>query len=372
MQDVLNSLNQIESATYYATKESWAPGDTVPLFTFLSYYKEYCNPHDSTIGSSFVELLPEDTTQMTFCYDGYMRASVYEEEKNIVIDSFKVRPLPFRPLTPPFFNYAKNIMKYALETNDSIATEFEDFGDSEFFRLTILEDSQVEFFGKAFYIENSPYNLGETTSKYELWINKSDNLPYRIRREMSHDISVITCWDVELNKIKLDDFKTSDYFNPEYSIRAYGQAYKRPFENALLGKPAPDWILNDDKDNPIALKDLKSKVLMIQFTSVTCGPCRASIQFLKQLASEYNQNDFDFVSIESWTRNSNVLELYKSRNNFTYRFLMSTPDVTRSYQIQSVPVFYILDENRVIRNVIRGYASGSTDNEIKDAINELI
>jgi thiol-disulfide isomerase/thioredoxin len=369
---VLNNLNKIKSATYYETTEAWAPGDTAASGVFNHYIKEFDNPSDTTIGASYVRLLKEDTTQMTFCYDGKMRAVVYEEDKMIGIDSFLVRSLPFRPLTPPFFNYTKSIIKYALETKDSISTEFEDFNGKLFFRLTIFGDHQVEFFGKAYYLEINPYDYGETTSKYELWIDKSTDLPYRIRREMSHDIYVASCSNVELNKNKIEDFNAIDYFQPEYAIAPYGSEYNSEKVNDLMGKIAPDWILKDANDSIVALKDLKSKILMIQFTSVSCGPCRASIPFLKQLASEYNREDFDFVAIESWSRNTNVLKSYQVRNNFNYKFVMSTKDVTNSYQIRSVPVFFILDENRVIVKVLNGYGEGSTDKEIRDAINELI
>ncbi|MCX6243137.1 MAG: TlpA disulfide reductase family protein [Bacteroidetes bacterium] len=372
LQTVLNNLNKIKSATYYTTTESWAPGDTSASGVYYHYVKEFDNRSDTTIGASFVELLQEDTTHMTFCYDGMMRAIVYEDEKTIAIDSFQVPLLPFRPVTSPFFNYTKNIIKYALETTDSVLLEQKDLKDSYYFSLTIFEDHQIEFFGKAYYVESTSYDSGETTSKYELWINKSTDLPYRVRREMSHDIIVITCRSLKINNIKIEDFRASDYFEPGYTIETFGHGSNSEKVNDLTGKVAPDWILKDANDNTVALKDLKSKILMIQFTSVSCGPCRASIPFLKQLASEYNQKNFDFVAIESWTKNSNVLKSYQGRNKFNYKFLMSTKDVTRSYQIKSVPVFFILDKNRVIKKVINGYGEGSTDKEIRDAINDLI
>ena len=222
LKKVLTNLGQIKSASYYTTIEGKSPWDTCYANNFKRYYKEYNNPNDTTIGASFVNFPKEDTTKMSFCYDGKMRAIVYEEEKTIVIDSFNVRKLPFRPLTPPFFNYSKSILKYALETKDSILTDFQDFADSLVFSLTILEDRQVEFFGKAFYMENTPYNFGETTSKYKIWIDKSTNLPYRVLREMSHDVSSTTATDVKLNTLKLDDFKASDYFMPDYAVALYG------------------------------------------------------------------------------------------------------------------------------------------------------
>jgi thiol-disulfide isomerase/thioredoxin len=369
LQTVLESLDEIKSASYYNMIESWAPGDTSPAFTALRFYKEYSNPADTTIGSGFERLEPFDTTKLVFFYDGNAQSYVNWDEKTIPVDSFKTNVLPFRPITPPFFNRTKSIIKYALETDDTISTYFEDLGDSILFRIEIFSNRQVEFFGKAFHLIN-PYDPGQKISRFEIWINKTNNLPYRLRREMSYDIDVSTVNNAKINRGGFTEFIASEYFPPDFSI----QSKKRGNVTAksdLLGKPAPHWVLNDAAKNTIALNQLKSNVILLEFTSVSCGPCLASVQFLKKLASEYNEKDFDFVSIESWTKNSNVLKSYQRRNDFNYKFLMSTDEVTKSYQIRSVPVFYLLDKNRVIRKIITGYSAESTDTEIRNAINEL-
>jgi thiol-disulfide isomerase/thioredoxin len=372
LREVLNNLNKIESATYTSIGENWNPGDTAASDINYSFVKEYNNPSDTTIGAKFIVLNLSDTSKPEFCYDGQMRAIFYNDEKRIVIDSFTVRPLPFRPLTAPFFNYVKSIIRYAIETEDSISIDIKDLKDSVYFKLTISEENQVEFFGKAYHMPLPPYDLGDYTSIYELWIDKSDNLPYKVRREMSHNISVTSCNNVELNKIDIKDFKASRYFPENYIIESYrtGGSYLK--KNDLIGKEAPDWTLQTAEKSLISLTDLKSKVLMIQFTSVNCGPCRASIPFLKELGAIYNKDDFDFVAIESTSNNTNALKNYMIRNDFDYKFLLSTKEVLRSYSINAFPVFFILDENRVIRNVINGYGKGTTDSEIINAINELI
>jgi thioredoxin-related protein len=51
---------------------------------------------------------------------------------------------------------------------------------------------------------------------------------------------------------------------------------------------------------------------------------------------------------------------------------MSTKEVTNSYQIKSVPVFFILDRHHVIRKVITGYGIDTTDKKIRDAINDIM
>jgi thiol-disulfide isomerase/thioredoxin len=371
LRKVLGNLEQIGSATYSSKISASAPGDTTAFRTYYWYKKEYANPADTFIGSSFAWFQPDDTTKMYLYYDGLAEAYIESDMKTITIDSFQTNTLPFRPIGPPFYNYTRSIIKYALETQDSISTDLKYFGDSLLFRLVIYADKQVEFHGKPVYNEN-PYGTGKEVSRYDIWISKSDYLPYRYRRSMSHQTSWESCKNVEFNKARIEDFIPSKYFPPDYNITVRGKQKTAKID--LEGKAAPDWILKDFDNNPVALKDLKSKVLMIQFTGIGCGPCHASIPFLKQLVIDYKYKlkDFEFISIETWSKNIDGIKKYYNSNSLNYRFLLSTEEITKDYQVRGVPVFYILDENRVIRKIIWGYGNGTTDKEIKDAINELI
>ena len=185
LKKVLGNLGKIESASYHEQSQSWQPGDTVAITNFHRFIKEYTNPSDSTIGASYVCLDAKDTTRFEFGYDGNVRMISYHEHKGIMIDDFTTRSLPFRLVAPPFFCYTRNIIGYALSTGDSITTEWKDLGEAYYFKLVIHEDRQVEFFGKAYYIPKPPFDLGDPTSIYELWISKADGLPYKMRREMS-------------------------------------------------------------------------------------------------------------------------------------------------------------------------------------------
>src|SRR5690606_20080321 len=197
-----------------------------------------------------------------------------------IIDSFMVRKLPFRPVATPFFNYTESIIRYILENNDSTSMEQIDKGTDIYLKLTIYEDRQVEFFGKAHYLPKNPFTF-DATSIYELWINKETNLPYKVRREMEQSISVISVSDYEFNKLNIENFMVSDYFPKDYEIREYGQKGIENLPNEMIGKKAADWTLQTVNNQDLSLSDLKSKVILLQFTSVSCGPCKASIPFLK-------------------------------------------------------------------------------------------
>ena len=306
---------------------------------------------------------------MSWFYDGIAETFLDWNEKTISIDSFQTNTLPFRRMATPFFNYTRSIIKYALETQDSISTDLKDFGDSIRFSLYIPY-KVIEFYGKPVVNDDPDLSSKDEYSRYDIWINKSNDLPYSYRRKMPQQTNWQSCKNVEFDKNNIEDFIVSKYFPKDFTITVRGE--RKRVQNDLVGKLAPRWVLKDSNGNTIALEELKSKVLVIQFTGIGCGPCHASIPFLKQLIADYKDKDFEFVSIETWSKNIVGIKRYCNNNQLNYKFLVSTNDVTKNYHAEAVPIFYILDKNRIIRKVIEGYGKGTTDKEIRDAINELI
>lgn len=376
LKKVLTNLEKIESATYYVTTESWQPGDSTALSSSQRFIKEYTNPMDSTIGASYISLDANDTTKLDFCYDGNIRVLPNHDNKKLVFDDFTFRPLPFRLVSPPFFNNAKNIIKYALTTTDHATTELKDEGDNYYFKLVIDEGRQVEFFGKAYHMPLPPSDIGSTTSIYELWINKSNDLPYKKRREMSHDISVSTYTNLKTNTLTINDFNAADYFPKDYEIVKYSDLYKKKEDSTvseLVGKKAPDWILDNTEAQPVSLADCKSKIILINFTGIGCGACQAAIPFLKQLKESFSSEEFELIAIESWSRKISSIRNYASRKELNYTILNATNEVIKQYQTGgAAPYFFIIDQERIIRKVIRGYSKENTDKEIIYAIKKLL
>ena len=151
LRQVLENLDKVVSASYLSVMTASAPGDTTAFNTTKWYIKEFNNPSDTTIGSSFGWFYPADTSKMYLFYDGFAKAYIDSDIKTITIDSFKTNKLPFRPVGAPFFNYTKCILKYALTSKDSLITDLQNLGDSLLFSLTIYSDKQVEFHGNPVY-----------------------------------------------------------------------------------------------------------------------------------------------------------------------------------------------------------------------------
>jgi len=363
---VINSISQIESATYSSTVSGSIPGDTLKCVTYSRQTEEYFNPSDTTIGSIFTVVQQDATHKASWVYDGIARIFMDWNEKTITIDSFKIARHPFRPVMPPFYNYTKSIIQYAIDTKDSIEVELIDLTDTILLRLTVYGKS-LEFFGKPFY--NDP-RYTEPLSKYDIWINKSDNLPYKYKRNLISTISWESIENVVFNHNNIREFEVSKHIPDGFALLTKKNRNVGTID--LTNKKAPELELIDPDNNPFSLNDLKSKVILIQFTGIGCGFCHLSVPFLNTLINEYELSNLDLIAIETWNDDPEVIKRYITNNKITYHYLKATDENKKQYQISGVPVFYILDENRIIRKVIKGYSKESTDKEIRDAINALI
>lgn len=372
--EVLNNLEQIKSATYYQNLYAYNTGDTVPYGTRYQYYKEYLNLADTSVGASFLEYMGDDTSKIIYGYDGILQARIDWDKKTVKTDDFRKNLYPFRVVMAPFMTYAKSIIKYSLEKDDSINIARKDYGDSILYCIT-YNDQFLDFVGK---IPVPVYNIptipdGSAKGKstvYEIWIDKSNGMPFKIKREMRLNMFIMNIKKIHTNENIISDLKVSNYFPADFPL-VIGEN-KKYLLTELEGTMAPDWTLSTINNDSIALKNLKSKILLIEFTGISCGPCYQAIPFLRQLVIDNENKDFDFISIEAWSKNIDLVKNYHNRNDLNYTILISTPEVTGKYHVELVPSFFILDENRVIKKIFEGYEKGSTDKKIIATIRDLI
>jgi peroxiredoxin len=376
LKTVLKNLEAIQSATYHEEGVVWTPYETAPLFIQNHYVKEFDNPVDTTIGASFIELLANDTSRIALAYDGAARVLVDDDKKTLEIDSFNVdRGVPFRLVSPPFYNYTKNIIRYMLTTTDSITVEPQESDTTLHVILTIHEDRNVEFFGKAYKNPFPPMFGNDPTSRYEIWIDKRTNLPFKCLREMSHNKSQSTVSNPVFNKVKIDNFSVADYFPADYEIIDYKERMERQKmqkADVMEGTVAPDFLLTGTHGNQVSLKEIQSEVVLLHFTGIGCGPCLLSIPFMEKISKEYSPQQLTVLSIETWGNKMNTLKNYQAKHQFTYTFLQGNSDVTKAYNAMGVPRFFVLDKNYVIRKVFNGYDDKNSDNEIKKVIDALL
>jgi thiol-disulfide isomerase/thioredoxin len=122
----------------------------------------------------------------------------------------------------------------------------------------------------------------------------------------------------------------------------------------------------------IYLADYIGKVVLIQFTSIGCGPCYESIIIMKNIKDFFNPDIFELLSIESYIFDEEALLKYKEKHNLNYNFLIGNRNITSAYFLPGVPTFYIIDKKGVMKKVIVGFKKGITKSEIQTSLVDLI
>ncbi|MEI7983083.1 MAG: TlpA disulfide reductase family protein [Bacteroidota bacterium] len=260
-------------------------------------------------------------------------------------------------------------MKYALETSDKKIIQVYDFADSVLISLYVY-DKWVEVVGNRIVYADLSDLTEDKWTKYDIWINKANNFPYRLIKRFPDRVCWEVCKDIKINTTDKIVFVASKYFPPDFAIKF--NENKKANEKNLVGTVAPGWKLKDTDGHEIALSDLKSKVLIIQFTGIGWGPCYQSIPYLIKIRDQFKREEFEMVSIETWNNDISVIKKHISANRINYKYLICNQEVKQKYGIQSVPNFFILDEKRVIRKIITGFDKEKTYVELKEILDQLI
>ena len=114
-------------------------------------------------------------------------------------------------------------------------------------------------------------------------------------------------------------------------------------------------------------------MLLIQFTGIGCGPCHASIPFLRSLEERYTPADVGVVAIETWGTPLRSIGVYVRRNRINYPMLAGTDETVAAYlPDRAVPVYLLVAAERRVRPALCGYTPAESDRTITEAIDSLL
>ena len=137
-----------------------------------------------------------------------------------------------------------------------------------------------------------------------------------------------------------------------YFVSLNGQA-------AIVGDPAPNISLPFlNQQSELDLKQLKGKVVYLDFWASWCGSCRVSLPLLSELRSELTKNGFEVVGVNVDAKPKNGIEfLEKVPVSFP---VLSDPKgkTPELYRLKGMPTSYLIDKKGLIRHVHVGFKKG--------------
>ncbi|KQM72890.1 hypothetical protein ASE74_21565 [Pedobacter sp. Leaf216] len=121
----------------------------------------------------------------------------------------------------------------------------------------------------------------------------------------------------------------------------------------MIAEPAPGFTLKDLDGNAVSLKDLKGKVVVLDFWSTWCVPCKKSFPAMQLAVSAYkNDPSVRFLFIHTWETTKTPLEdvkKYIETSGFKFQVLMDLKDglghntAVEAYGVNAIPAKFVID-----------------------------
>lgn len=186
-----------------------------------------------------------------------------------------------------------------------------------------------------------------------------------------------------VNKLSFDELKKSfAKLGEAYKTSVYGKRIQDKISNmetTAIGKQAVPINKVDLNGNPVNLRTLKGKYVLIDFWGSWCGPCRESHPHLKQLYAKYKSKGFEILGIAQEQRttiqdNKKVWKDAIEKDGLPWLQVLNnegigTFDAVKAYGITAFPTKILLDKDgKIIGRWVGDEAS--FDKKLKEIFGE--
>lgn len=135
------------------------------------------------------------------------------------------------------------------------------------------------------------------------------------------------------------------------------------------GKIFPDITIHYISGETISTKDFKDKIIVINWWSTGCAPCREEIPELNKIARKYeSNNDVLFLAITDDKKDK--VEDFLKKHEFNYKQGIENNDISKVFE-GSYPKHIIIDKNGIVIFYLPGYIV-QTSEFIEKTIEQLL
>ncbi len=122
----------------------------------------------------------------------------------------------------------------------------------------------------------------------------------------------------------------------------------------LAGRAAPELAVTDIEGKPVALSDLIGKVVLLDFWTTWCPPCRADAPALDKLYRKYGEHDLVIVSI-SVSEDRAIVESFLKEHPRSFPVVLTTEnEMPRPYQIGAFPTYIVINRDGTVASAAEG------------------
>ncbi|MEK7774138.1 MAG: TlpA disulfide reductase family protein, partial [Deltaproteobacteria bacterium] len=129
---------------------------------------------------------------------------------------------------------------------------------------------------------------------------------------------------------------------------------RRRYEPVVAGAEAVDFTLPDMNGRMVSLRDLRGKVVFLNFWATWCKPCEEEIPSMRALYEGLREWPFEIVAV-SLDKDSPPVAAFAKKYNINFIVLRDANGrIKELYKTTGVPETFIIDQNGVIAEKVWG------------------
>lgn len=184
-----------------------------------------------------------------------------------------------------------------------------------------------------------------------------------IKLNSNHFVTAFIVYSELMQRLPYEEIKARyDLLGSDAKGSFYGEvlaAYVVQQEMVGVGAFAHDFTLKTPEGETISLKDIKSKVKLIDFWASWCNPCRQENRNMVSIYKKYHKKGLEIFSVSMDTDEEKWKKAIKEDGLCWYHGSdlkgREKSEVARFYMVMAIPYTILLDENnRIVAKNLRG------------------
>lgn len=137
----------------------------------------------------------------------------------------------------------------------------------------------------------------------------------------------------------------------------------------------PTYSLNTTAGTKVTNKNMKGKVVLLDFWATWCGPCKAASPSMQELHKEYWKKGLRVIGVDVFEAKagSGPAKGYAKDHGYSYTFAYNADEMAKAWNVRGIPQFFLIDKTGKVRYAFTGWdPKGSSKNTIETAVKKLL
>ena len=122
----------------------------------------------------------------------------------------------------------------------------------------------------------------------------------------------------------------------------------------MKGDPLPHFTIYESTGKSRVLNQTKNRIMLIDVWATWCGPCVAAMPHLEQLHQQFQNENFELISMNIEPERSKSVQEFMKDKNLSFPLYFDRGQARRRLMVSLYPTLLLIDKNGNIDSIYNG------------------